>query len=138
MLVDLTNQIIHHSISQNGHNHINHVKNDLTKMTKVIFFTVTNRGTFWSKFLVGKAIICSSDGCNVLQPLLWVSTLNYQSVNLEALLSLRTINISTPLGKIQWMFVCLGLNATLVESTPSTTLWQHGCMYIKNKNKMVE
>jgi hypothetical protein len=36
-----------------------------------------------------------------------------------------------PHGKIQWMPVCFGLNATLVEFAPSTTLWQHGCMYIK-------
>ncbi len=78
-------------------------------------------------------MICSSDGCSVFQPLLWVSTLTNQSANLEALLSPRTINVSMPHGKIQWILVCLVLNATLVESAPSTTLWYHGCMYMKNK-----
>jgi hypothetical protein len=56
LLVNLTIQLVKKATSQIGH-----VKNDLTKMTKVIFWLVSNKGTFWSKFPVKKVMICSSD-----------------------------------------------------------------------------
>jgi hypothetical protein len=39
LLANLTIQITHHSTSQKGHNQIGHVRNDLTKIVEVVFFT---------------------------------------------------------------------------------------------------
>ncbi len=63
--------------------------------------------------------------CSVLQPLLWIFALTNQSTNLKTFLSPRTTNISMPHGKIQWMLVCFGLNATFVKTPSSTNLCQH-------------
>jgi hypothetical protein len=62
--------------------------------------------------------------CNVLQQLLWVSTLTNQFLDFEALLFPKKINVSMPHGKTQLMFVCPGLNVALVEAPPSTNLQQ--------------
>ncbi len=62
--------------------------------------------------------------CSVLQPLSWVSTLTDQFVDLEALLFPKRTNVSMAHGNTQLMFVCPGLNVTLVEAPPSTNLQQ--------------
>jgi hypothetical protein len=62
--------------------------------------------------------------CSVLQLLLWVSTLTNQFVDFKTLLFPKRTNISMPHGKIQLMFVCLGLNVALVETPPFINLQQ--------------
>jgi hypothetical protein len=59
---------------------------------------------------------------SVLQPLLWISTLTNQFIDLKTLLFPKKTNISMPHGKTQLMFVCFGLNVALVEAPPSTNV----------------
>jgi hypothetical protein len=54
-----------------------------------------------------------------------IPTLINKSIDFKTLLFPRKTNLSIPHGKIQWMLVCISLNATFVQSLPFTNLWQH-------------
>jgi hypothetical protein len=64
----------------------------------------------------------------LLQPLLWVSTLTNQFVDLVALLFPKRTDVSMPHGKIQFMFMSC-LNVALVEAPPSTNLQDIMCIH---------